>query len=68
MHRFLKTISESKIFKYGILTNTVIGIVLRGTGDVIQQKIEINHTKNLVTKSSNENKELVTHINWTRTS
>lgn len=41
---FTKIISKNRlIIKYGVITNTAIGILLRGLGDGIQQTIEINH-------------------------
>jgi hypothetical protein len=34
---------NKNVIKYGVITNTAIGIFLRGIGDVIQQNIEIKN-------------------------
>ena len=36
----LKSLRPANVFKYGLLSNVAFGVVLRGTGDLIQQSIE----------------------------
>lgn len=50
-----------RVIKISVLWNTVVGIGLRGLGDVIQQTIERKSTE---CNQSNENKG----YNWIRTS
>lgn len=61
MYRMVKgvfnAIGRNKVLlKYSLLTNTAFGVVLRATGDVIQQEIE---KKRKIGKAGND---------WTRTS
>ena len=72
------------VIKYGVITNTTIGVLLRGIGDVIQQNIELkNNNKKEKTvlvysvnepRASNEprteknNSDTKQKFDWTRTS
>ncbi len=58
--RSLSNLGTNKaLTKYGLLSNTVFGLCLRGSGDIIQQTIE---------KKNNQDKELqLKSYNWSRT-
>jgi hypothetical protein len=49
-----------------VITNTAIGIFLRGIGDVIQQNIEIKNDEKKKEKSAM--KKAKQEFDWTRTS
>ena len=53
-------IQNKNSIKYGLITNTVIGILLRGVGDSIQQTIEVNNSRK---KDTNRKESLVSEIN-----
>lgn len=75
---FITLIKRNKdIIKYGVVTNTTIGILLRGCGDVIQQNIELKNDckkeKSIlvypISESKSEiNAEAKQKFDWTRTS
>ena len=57
---------NKNVIKYGVITNTAIGIFLRGIGDVIQQNIEIKNDEKKKEKSAI--KKAKQEFDWTRTS
>ena len=80
---FINIVNKNRlIIKYGVITNTAIGIALRGLGDIIQQTIEINHhnkklklNKPTQTDDSIHSGPIIVHIDhesknydWIRTS
>ena len=52
-------------FKYGLISNTAIGVLLRGVGDAIQQTIEVKSNKISDGKIESKKKQA---FDWTRTS
>jgi hypothetical protein len=38
-------IKNRGLIKYGMVTNTLIGVFLRGLGDFFQQRIELDHKR-----------------------
>ena len=59
----LKSIRPANVFKYGLLTNVAFGVILRGTGDLIQQSIECRKQP-----VEDESKTAPCTTNWRRTS
>ena len=65
---------NKKVIQYGLITNTTIGVLLRGVGDFIQQNIEIKNSSKNVTINSSKNEtiinsqETIQKLNWIRTS
>ena len=79
---FITLIKRNKdVIKYGVVTNTTIGILLRGCGDVIQQNIELKNdckkeksilvypiSESKLSSKSEINSEAKQKFDWTRTS
>jgi hypothetical protein len=56
IHSFnsFKNVANNHLIKYGLVTNTIISVALRGLGDNIQQNIELSRTR-FKTQTSNDN-------------
>jgi len=62
-----KNIANNQLVKYGLVTNTVISVGLRGLGDNIQQNIELNRIR-LKNKTSNDKSLNEKRYDFNRTS
>jgi hypothetical protein len=51
---YFKNTANRNLIKYGLVTNTVISVALRGLGDNIQQNVELNQVRVKV-QVSNDN-------------
>jgi hypothetical protein len=66
----VKRLSNQSLLKYGLITNTTFGVILRGTGDLIQQNIEQKTAvKNKQPQQIINDNTIVTNTsdNWTGT-
>jgi hypothetical protein len=66
-NRLINLIDKNKqIIKYGLISNTIFGIFMRGLGDTIQQRIELNHKKKLMSLGEKAFNQKDLEFSWRR--
>lgn len=61
-------VKNKQVIKYGLISNTLFGILMRGLGDSIQQRIELNHKLKMINLGEKTFSQKDLEYSWRRTS